>query len=287
MKNKLLLGFLLLVIILIGNSVFIIEQPYQAILLRLGEVVNKEPISAGIHMKIPFIEKVIEFDKRVLDLNSDSREIIAADQKRLIVNYYVKYLIKDPILFYKSVRNEMTLKNRLSPIVESQVREQIGFVSLISLLKDARAEVMDNIKKKANYQAKGFGIEIIDVRIKKTDLPEENSEAIFRRMQTEREKEAKEIRAKGFEEAQGIIAKADKESVIILSEADKKAKILEGEGEERAIKIFNDAYSVDEKFFEFYRHMQSYEKSFRHNNTKLIITPDNSFLSYFNNMQGS
>ena len=287
MKNKLLIGLLIIVIIIIKNSVFIIEESYQAILLQFGEVINKKPIQAGLHFKIPLVHKVITFDKRILNLNSEPREIIAADQKRLIVNYYVKYRIIDPELFYKSVRNELRLGNRLGPIVESQVRERIGFVSLISLLQDERSSVMFNIREKVNNQVSALGIEVIDVRIKKTDLPEENSEAIFRRMETEREKEAKEIRAKGAEEAQMIMSVADKESKIIIAESEKKAKILEGEGDSIAAKIFNDAFRANEDFFSFYRHMEAYKKSFDRDNTKLIISPDNSFLNYFSDMDGS
>ncbi|MBQ4874541.1 MAG: protease modulator HflC [Rickettsiaceae bacterium H1] len=286
MKNKLLLAVFVLFIIIAKNSIFIVEQSQQAIILQLGEVVSTKPIQAGLHFKLPFIQTIVQFDKRVLNLNSDSREIIAADQKRLIVNYYVKYLITDPVTFYKSVRNEITLGNRLGPIVESQVREQIGFVSLISLLKEARSSVMTSIKEKVNNQVTDLGIKVVDVRIKKTDLPEENSEAIFRRMQTEREKEAKEIRAKGVEEAKIIMARADKEARIIIAKSEKKAKILKGEGDAKATKIFNDAFGIDENFFNFYRHMQAYRKSMAQGNTKLVISSDNPFLNYFKNMEG-
>ncbi len=281
-----LIILLIVVAIVLKSSIFIVEQPYQAIIIQLGEVVTKEPIKAGLHFKVPFIQDVVKVDKRILNLNSDPREVIAADQKRLIVNYYVKYIITDPVAFYKSVRNEMILANRLGPIVESQVREQIGFVSLISLLKESRSDVMTSIKEKANINAKELGVEVIDVRIKKTDLPEENSNAIFRRMQTEREKEAKEIRAMGFEEAQKIIAVANKESKLILSEAEKESQILKGQGDEQATKIFNQAFSVDKDFFEFYRHMQSYKKSLLKNNTRLIIPFNNSFLKYLNQSEG-
>ena len=275
-----------ILVTLVKGAVFIVEQPYQVIILQLGEVVTKKPIGPGLHFKIPFIQNVVTVDKRILNLNSDPREVITADQKRLIINYYVKYIINDPVAFYKSVRNEMTLGNRLGPIVESQVREQVGFVSLISLLKEAKSEVMSNIKEKVNEQVQDLGVKVIDVRIKKTDLPEENSNAIFRRMQTEREKEAKEIRAVGMEEAQKIMSVADKESKLILSEAKKNAKILEGQGDEQATKIFNDAFNIDKDFFEFYRHMQAYKRSFSKDNTKLVIPFNNSFLKYFNNIDG-
>ncbi len=287
MKNGFILGVILLGIIVLNQSLFIIQEAEQGLLLQLGEVVNDKPLQPGLHFKIPFIQKSIIFDKRILNLNSNSREVIAADQKRLIVNYYVKYRITDPISFYKSVRNEMTLGNRLGPIVESQVREHIGFVSLLALLKEARSTIMLDIKHKVNLQVVDLGIEVIDVRIKKTDLPEENSEAIFRRMQTEREKEAKEIRATGVEEGQIISSRADKESKIIIAEAEKTAKILRGEGDAQATNIFSDAFSIDKDFFDFYRHLQSYKKSFLRDNTKLIITPDNSFLKYFNSIDGN
>lgn len=282
MKIKLLTFFTILATAFF-SSVFTVQEGTQALLVQLGEIISKEPIKPGIHFKIPLVQNVLRIEKRILNLTSDSREVIAADQKRLIVNYYAKYAIKEPIKFYLSARTETNLESRLKPIVESYMREQIGLVPLIDLLTERRSSVMRQIKEGATKEAAKFGVEIIDVRIKRTDLPEENSEAIFRRMETEREKEAKEIRAEGAEEARKIKAAAEKEKVLILSEAYKKGQIAKGEGEANAAAIFNSAFSQDEDFFNFYRHMQAYKKSFSNGTTRVIldINDEKSFLKFF------
>ncbi len=258
-----------------------VEEGHKAILVQLGEVKTLTPLSPGLHFKWPFIDKVVLIDSRTLDIESDSSEIIASDQKRIVVNYYAKYKIIDPILFYKSARNETILENRLRSIVESQVREEVGRVPLTALLTEARSSIMGNIKHQSDLQSKSFGVSIIDVRVKRTDLPEENSEAIFKRMQTEREKEAREIRATGFEEAQYVRSLADKERVMLLADANKKANILKAEGDSLSASTLNDAFSKDPEFFEFYRSLQSYKSSFNTNNTKMVISIDHDYFNKF------
>ena len=276
-------AFFAISLFVFGSSVFTVKEGYQGILLQFGEVISEKSIQPGLHFKVPFIQKVVAIDKRVLNLSSESREVIALDQKRLIVNYYTKYRIVDPVKFYKSVKNEFVLQNRLRPIIESQMREQIGSNTLISLLRDARSSIMEKIRLGAGRSAYDLGVEIVDVRIKKTDLPEENSAAIFRRMQTDREKEAKEIRATGIEESHIIRSFADKESKIILAEAYRKSQILKGEGDAKAAQVLNTSFSLDEKFFEFYRSLQSYIYSLADGKTKFLLTSDNEFLDIFVN----
>ena len=279
MINKVIIFLLLTFSALAISSVFIVKESHRAIIIQLGEVISKTPLNPGLHVKLPFIHKVVNVDSRIIDIESDSSEVIASDQKRLIVNYYAKYRIEDPVLYYESVRHESILENRLKSIIESQVREHIGSVPLKSLLTETRIKIVENIRLGSDAQAKNFGASIIDVRIKRTDLPDENSEAIFRRMQTEREKEAKEIRATGIEEAQYIKANADKEKVILLSEAHKNSQIIRGKGDAESAAILNDAFGIDNEFFEFYRSMQSYKKSFVGSNTKIVLSNRNKYLS--------
>ena len=274
--------FLVLAVTLLGvlfSSVYIIPEGYQAIVIQFGEVITPDPVGPGIHFKLPIIQKHIKIDKRILNLSSDSKEVIAADQKRVIVNYYVKYIIKDPVLFYSSARTILNLETRLKPIVESNMREQIGLVPLISLLTEERGNVVQNIKVNSDRQSNSFGTVIVDFQVMRTDLPEENTQSILQRMQTEREKEAKEIRAQGFEEAQKIQSDADKQRKVILSEAYKNAEIMKGEGDAEATAIYSKFYSTDEEFYKFYRTLIAYKTSFNKDNSRFILSGDDKFLS--------
>ncbi|AAZ68875.1 protease modulator HflC [Ehrlichia canis] len=284
---KFILGFLTLVIVVISlNSIFIVDEAHQSIVLQFGRVV-KQIHNSGLYFKLPFIQKVVYVDKRIIDISSDSREVIAADQKRFIVDSYAKYRIVDPVKFYQTVRTEIGLKNRLSSIIESNIREKIGNVSLINFLNEARSEVMTIIQEGVSKESEKFGIEMIDVRIKRADLPEENSTAIFRRMQTDREKEAKEIRAEGEEASQRIKSDADLQTRIIIADAIKEAQIIRGNGEAKASKIYNDVLKVDPNFFSFYRTMQAYRHAFNGKNTRIILSPNNDFINLFNKERGN
>lgn len=270
-------------LIVLFNSMFIVSETKQAIVIQLGKVV-RDIRESGLYFKLPFINSVVFLDKRVLDLKADStpREVITADQKRIIVDAYAKYKIIKPIVFYQAVRNESGLTRRLYPVMEAHIRENIGRFSLISLLNEKRSEVMQLIQRGVYSEAEKFGIEIIDVRIKRADLPEENSSAIFRRMQTEREKEAKEIRAEGEQAGQEIRSKADKLRREIIASAVKEAHEIRGRGYAEATKIYNEAFRVDEEFFKFYRSMIAYSKSFPSDNTRFVLSPNNSFLDILN-----
>lgn len=216
-----------------------------------------------------------------MDLAIDEQEVIAFDQKRLIIDAFTKYKITDPLQFYITVQNKNNAEKRLGAIFDSSLRQIIGEFPLNDLLSDKRSVIMSKIKDILAEESKTFGIEIIDVRIVRGNLPKENSDAIYRRMQTDREKEAREIRAEGFEKATRIKAKADKEVVVILSEADKKSNILKGQGEAISNKIFARAFSKDPEFFDFYRSMKSYEEAVQPDNSSVIISPDNEFFKYF------
>ena len=262
---------------------FVVQETKQAIVIQLGKVV-RDIKESGLYFKLPFINNVEFLDKRVLDLSPDKtpREVITADQKRIIVDAYAKYKIVEPITFYQAVRSESGLVRRLYPIIEAHIRENIVKFSLISLLNEKRSEVMQLIQRGVYSEARKFGIKIIDVRIKRADLPEENSSAIFLRMQTERAKEAKEIRAEGEQAWQEVKSKADKQKREIIASAIKEAHEIRGRGYAEATRIYNEAFKVDEEFFNFYRSMSAYSKSFAGNNTKFILSPNNNFLDILN-----
>ena len=261
-------------------TLFTVNEIQQAIILQFGDpkrVIQK----AGLNFKLPFIQNVVLLDKRILNLDAPSEEIIASDQKRLIVDAFARFKIKDPLKFYISVGNEREARSRLSTIINSRIRGVLGQEELATLVSKERARLMDKITKDVNTEAEKLGIEIIDVRIKRADLPQANSEAIYRRMQTERLREAKEFRAQGAEIAQTIRSTADKEVTIILAEAQKKSEILKGEGDGTRNKIFANAFGKDAEFFSFYRAMQSYEKSLIGGETSLILSPDSEFFRFF------
>lgn len=278
--KKLVISFTIAMIIMLSTA-FIVDQRQQVLVVRLGEPIRTitEP---GINFKVPFIEEAIFLDKRIMDLEMKDREVIASDQKRLIINAFTKYKIIDPLKFYTTVNNVGGLGNKLSAILDSSLRQVIGEVTLSQLLTENRADIMQNIRTAVIEQSEIFGIEIVDVRIMRADLPHENSEAIFARMQTEREKEAREIRANGAEESDKIRAEADKKKAILLAEANKNSDILRGKGEGKANYIYRKAYGRDPEFAAFYRSMIAYQNSFSAENTKMVISPDSEFFQYFN-----
>ena len=262
------------------QSIFIVQEINQAIVLQFGDpkkIVNK----SGLNFKLPFIQNVAYLDKRVLNLDNPPEEVIAADQKRLIVDAIARFKIVDPLKFYISVGNERVARQRLATIINSRIRGVLGKQELATLLSKDRAKQMSIIQNDVNTEAKNFGIEIVDVRIKRADLPQANSEAIYARMQTERQREAKEFRAQGAEIATRIKSTADKEVTVILANAKKKSEIMKGEGDGQRNKIFADAFGKDPQFFSFYRAMQSYEKALIGGDTSLILSPDSDFFKFF------
>lgn len=262
------------------SSLFTVNEIQKAIVLQFGDPkrVIQQP---GLNIKIPFIQNVILIDKRILNLDTPSEEVIAKDQKRLIVDAFGRFIIKDPLKFYISVGNERVARSRLSTIINSRIRGVLGQENLETLVSKERSRLMNQITRDVNTEAAQFGIEIIDVRIKRADLPQANSQAIYQRMQTERTREAKEFRAQGAEIAQTIRSTSDKDVTIILAEANKNSEITKGEGDGIRNKIFADAFGKDPEFFSFYRAMQSYEKSLIGGETSLILSPDSDFFRFF------
>ncbi|MFN7039245.1 MAG: protease modulator HflC [Alphaproteobacteria bacterium] len=282
MSKSLLYFITIAFIIVISNSIYIVDERKQALVFQFGEVVKaeKEP---GLHFKLPLIQTISYFDKRILNLVSDEKEVIAKDRKRLIINAFAKYRIIDPRQFYTTVRDESGLRTRLNSILDPSLRQIIGEIPFSALLSDKRSEIMKKIEQQVNQQVKNFGIEVIDVRILRADLPKENSNAVYKRMQTDRDKEAKEFRAEGAEEAQRIKSRADKDRKVLIAEAQKQAEITRGEGDAISSKIFADTFNQDPEFFAFYRSLQAYKQVFDKSNTKLVISPTNDFLKFFDN----
>ena len=283
MKNT---KFILPIIVIIATvaffSIFIVKEVNQAIVLQFGDpkrIITKP----GLNFKLPFIQNVVFLDKRILNLDTPPEEVIASDQKRLIVDAFARFQIVDPLKFYISVGNERVARSRLSTIINSRIRNVLGQQELQTLLSKDRTKQMTLIQEGVNNEAENFGIKIVDVRIKRADLPQANSEAIYRRMQTEREREAKEFRARGAEMAVTITSTADKEVTVILADAQKKSEIMKGEGDGQRNKIFADAFGRDPEFFGFYRAMQAYEKALIGGETSLILSPDSEFFKFFGN----
>ena len=277
---KFIIPAIVLIAVVIFQSLFIVQEISQAIVLQFGD--PKKIISkAGLNFKLPFIQNVVFLDKRILNLDNEPQEVIAADQKRLIVDAIARFKIVDPLKFYISVGNERVARSRLSTIINSRIRGVLGTQELATLLSTDRTKQMSIIQNDVNTEAKNFGIEIVDVRIKRADLPPANSEAIYKRMQTEREREAKEFRAQGAEIAQKIRSTADKDVTVILAEANKKSEIMKGEGDGLRNKIFADAFGKDPQFFAFYRAMQAYETALIGGETSLVLSPDSEFFKFF------
>ena len=282
--KKILIPLIILIAATIYFSVFIVKEVNQAIVLQFGDP-KRIITNPGINFKIPFIQNVVFLDKRILNLDTPPEEVIASDQKRLIVDAFARFQIVDPLKFYISVGNERVARSRLSTIINSRIRSVLGTQRLQTLLSADRTNQMALIQDGVNNEAENFGIKIVDVRIKRADLPQANSDAIYKRMQTEREREAKEFRAKGAEMAAEITANADKEVTVILANAEKSSQILKGEGDGRRNKIFADAFGQDPDFFAFYRAMQAYEKALIGGETSLILSPDSEFFKFFGNIK--
>tara|TARA_B100000700_G_scaffold171156_1_gene189046 strand:+ start:285 stop:1148 length:864 start_codon:yes stop_codon:yes gene_type:complete len=278
--KKILIGIIVVLGVVAFQALFVVKEVNQAIVLQFGDP-KKIITQPGLNVKIPFIQNVVYIDRRVLYLDNPSEEVIAADQKRLIVDAFTRFRIVDPLKFYISVGNENVARSRLATIINSRIRSVLGTQELATLLSVDREKQMATIQQNVNTEAQNFGINIIDVRIKRADLPQANSEAIYKRMQTEREREAKEFRAEGAEMAAKITSTADKEVTVILANANKQSEIMKGEGDGQRNRIFADAFGRDPQFFGFYRAMQSYEKALIGGDTSLILSPDSDFFKFF------
>lgn len=262
------------------NSLYILPQTEQAIVLQFGEPVRlvKEP---GLKFKIPFIQNVTLYDTRLLNLDPPAQEVVLNDKKRLDVDSFTRYKIVDPLKFYQTVRTEPIARGKLEEIVNSSVRKILGRITLQELLSQQRTEIMRDISNAVKVDAAQIGVSVADVRIRRADLPIEVLQAINARMKTERERDAKEFRAQGQQQAQQIRAKADKERTIIIAEAEKQAQITRGQGDETAIKIWNDAAGTDPEFYAFYRSLEAYKTSLGDGEAELVLSPDSEFFNYF------
>ena len=287
MKKRfvILLSFLVVLTVLAYNSLFFVEQRVQSLILQFGEPIRviKEP---GLNFKIPLAQNVVKFDKRILLFDNNAEEIIAADKKRLIVDAFVRYKIVDPLKFYQTVRFEAALNNRLGSVVNNSLRAVLGKVPLEAVISDRRELLMQEVSEMVSVRATQFGISIEEVRIKKADLPSENSEAIYRRMQTERQQEAAQIRAVGNEKARFITAESEKQKTVLLAEAQRDSDILRGEGDAQKNRILGKAFNQDPDFFAFYRAMQAYSKALTEGDTTMVLSPKSDFFEFFGNAEG-
>ena len=280
-KTKIFLGSIaLLVVFLISTSVYIVNQAEQAIVLQFGRPVRlvQEP---GLKFKMPFIQNVVFYDTRLLNLDPPAQEVVLNDKKRLDVDSFTRYKIVDPIKFYATVRTEYQAQSKLAEIVNSSIRKILGRSTLQELLSEKRTKIMDDISAAVKVDATQIGVSVADVRIRRADLPLEVLQAINARMKTEREREAKEFRAQGSQEAQKIKASADKEKTIILANAEKQAQIIRGQGDEKAIEIWNNAAGKDIAFFNFYRSLEAYKNALANGNSSMVLSPENDFFQFF------
>lgn len=286
MKSSLLfIGAIAAVVvaILLGGALFTVAQTQQAIVLRFGEPVAGRGLitEPGLHFKIPFIENVVFLDNRILDVESPNLEVLAADNQRLEVDSFVRYRIVDPLRFYQTVGGILGANNQLASVLNSAVRRVLSEANQQQIVKDERAALMVKIREQANLEAKKFGVSVVDARIRRVDLPQQISEKVFGRMQTERAREAAEYRAQGAEQAQKITAKADRDVIVLKAEAQKTADQTKGEGDAERNRIFAEAYGKDADFFAFYRSMQAYEAAFKPQETRFLVSPRSDFFRFF------
>jgi modulator of FtsH protease HflC len=273
------------VVIVAYSSVFTVMQTEQVLVVRLGEPVRvvTEP---GLNFKAPFIDSVISIDKRILDLENPSQEVIASDQKRLVVDAFARYRIKDALRFYQRIGSIQAANIQLTTLLNAALRRVLGEVNFITVVRDERETLMARIRDQLDREADGYGIQVVDVRIRRADLPEQNSQAVYQRMQTERQREAADLRGQGSQAAQGIRARADRERVVIVAEATRRSEELRGTGDAEKNRILAEAYGKDADFFAFYRSMQAYEAGLRPGDTRLVLSPTSQFFRYFNDAMG-
>jgi len=282
MSVKSIVAIVVSLIILVAgvSSVYVVDEREQAIVVKFGEP-KRTVTTPGLHFKIPVMEQVIFLEKRILSLDVPPQEVLASDQRRILVDSFARYRIADPLKRYQAARTEVGAARLLEDAMESTVRQVLAKEPMNEIVSGQRAELMKKISDLTNQRALTFGLEVVDVRLKRVDLPRENSEAIFRRMETERQREAAEKRASGQRDAVKIRAAADRQVAEILAEAERQSQTIRGEADGQAVKIFADAYSKDEDFFEFYRTMQAYRKSLGKDDTRLVLSPDSEFFKLF------
>jgi len=285
-----LFGFLgvlvVAVLVVAAGAAYVVSPTNQALVLQFGQV-RRAVVEPGLYFKVPFIQNVEYLDKRILDIDLESQELIASDKKRLVVDAFARYRIVDPVQFYQTVRDVRGGNQRLNTFVSSAVRAVLADAGFFAVVRDDRAGLMEKIRAQVEHEAKGIGVDIVDVKIRRADLPQKNSEAVFQRMQTERQREATELRAKGSEESQRIRAKADAEKEILLAEASRDAERARGSGDAERIKVFAEAFGKDPDFFAFWRSMQAYEAAMKAGDTRMLLSPQSSdFFRYLTDPTG-
>lgn len=283
-------GGVLLVVLAIAavtaySALFSVNQINQALVLRFGNPVRvvSEP---GLSYKAPFIDNVVYVDKRILDLENPAQEVFASDQKRLVVDAFARYRIIDPLLYYQRLGSIAAANSQLSTLLNAGLRRVLGEATFTEVVRDDRAMLMNRIREQLDRDAKTYGIEVVDVRIRRADLPEQNSQAVYQRMQTERQREAAEFRALGGQRAQEIRSRADREVTVLIAETTARGEQIRGEGDAERNRIFAEAYSQDPSFFSFYRSMQAYEAGLRNEDTRMVLKPDSAFFRYFGDPMG-
>lgn len=282
-----ILGVLVIALGVVASSaLYTVDQTQQAVVFQFGDArrVVKEP---GLHVKLPFVQNIISYERRLLDVDPPAEEMILADQKRLVVDSYTRFQIEDPLKFYQAVRSEAGARARLREVINSQLRQELGNVTLPTVLSDERSDIMSRVAEGVNQEAQAFGAGVKDVRIRRADLPEATSKAIYERMKSERNREAREFRAQGRERAQQIRARADRERTVLVAEAQRESQAIRGEGDGLAIKIYADAFGADEEFFSFYRSLEAYRIALKEDNTTLLLSPDSEFFRFFGQRLGA
>jgi membrane protease subunit HflC len=278
--------FVLFVVLIVAySSVFTVQQTEQALVVRLGEPV-KVVTEPGLNFKAPFVDSVISIDKRILDLENPSQEVIAFDSRRLVVDAFARYRIKNALRFYQSVGSIQAANLQLTTLLNAAMRRVLGEATFAQVVRSEREELMVKIRDQLDREADGYGISVVDVRIRRADLPEQNSQAIYQRMQTERQREAAEFRAQGGQKAQEIRSNADREGTVIVAEANSSAEQVRGEGDAERNRLFAESYGKDPDFFAFYRSMTAYENGLRNSDTRFLLQPDSDFFRFFSNPSG-
>lgn len=277
-KSSILVGFVVLLLALAMQSFYTVHQTQTALLLQLGKPLG-EPREPGLHFKLPFIQNVIYFDTRILDYDAKPAEILTSDKKTLVVDNYSKWRIVDPLSFYQTVRTIPGAQARLEDVIFSQMRESLGRHSLTEVVSSKRQQIMEQVTAQSSKIIDEYGIKVLDVRIRRTDLPAENERAVFERMRAERERQAKQYRSEGNEESAKIRSTAERQRAVILAEANRKAEVIRGEGDGEATRVYAEALNQDPDFYSFKRSLDAYQRSFA-NNTQILLTPENEFLKH-------
>ncbi|MBM3622821.1 MAG: protease modulator HflC [Alphaproteobacteria bacterium] len=283
-----LIAVLGVLVLLVQQSFFIIDPTKQALVTQFGAIVGKPRTEPGIYLKIPLVQDVVRMEKRLLHIEAEEFELIAGDQKRLVVDAFARYRIVDPLKYYQATgNNEAVFRGQLSNLINGNIRRELGTVPLLAVLSERRGQLMKETTELVHKAAlRDYGVEVVDVRIKRADLPQANSEAVFNRMKTQRQQEARQLRAEGDEENQRIRANADRERTVLLSEARRKAEVARGEGDATAIKVYADAFGRDPQFFAFYRSMEAYRQALAGAGTTMVLSPDSEFFRYFGSING-